>query len=554
MGNWVLAYREAILNSQVTVGVWIRLVYDILAEGIVNGLWHYDAAKADKAITFIESYCRHSEGKKGGELFKLELWQKAIVAAIFGIIEIETGYRQFREVFIVVARKNGKTLLAAAIAAYMAYADGEYGAKIYMLATKLDQADLVYDAFFQITQMDHRLSKRTKKRRSDIYLKSFNTSIKKIAFNSKKSDGFNPHLVVGDEMGAWEGQRGLDQYGVMSSAFGARTQPLQLSISTAGKVQDGIYDELMRRSTSFLKGNSRERQLLPFLYIIDDIEKWDDLEELKKSNPNLGVSVLPRFYINEIAKAAGSLSLKAEFLMKYCNIKQNNSIAWLNYEDVLKACNDQHLTLEQFRGCYCVAGIDLARTTDLTAVSLVIHKDGKDHVITQFFMSEDRFKVAADEDGVPYAIYKEKGFLKVLPGVKVNYKDVYKWIVELVKTYKIRPLKIGYDLWMADNLSDDLEAAGFHTDSVKQGPNLTPILREFEGDLKGRQYDFGDNSLLAAHMLNVAVDISLVDERITPRKLESRLRIDGAVSVFDALTVRHKYHAEIGKKLLNNVV
>ncbi len=310
MGNYIFAYWEAIQKGQVTVGKWIKIIYQILVEGLQNGQWTFNEKKANKAIKFIENFCHHSEGRN--DLLKLELWQKAIVSAIFGIMDPSTGYRQFREVFIVVARKNGKSLFAAAISAYMAYIDGEYGAKIYFLAPKLDQANLVYDAFYQIVQSDDELDCITKKRQSDIYIKEYNTSIKKIAFNSKKSDGFNPQMVVGDEMEAWYGQQGIDQYEVMASAMGARKQPLLLSISTAGKINGGAYDELMARSTSFLKGNSREKRILPFLYIIDDVEKWDNLEELKKSNPNLGVSISVAFYEEQIAIAKGSLPKKAD--------------------------------------------------------------------------------------------------------------------------------------------------------------------------------------------------------------------------------------------------
>lgn len=346
----------------------------------------------------------------------------------------------------------------------MAYIDGEYGAKVYFLAPKLDQADLVYDAFYQIVQADDELDSITKKRRSDIYIKEFNTSVKKIAFNSKKSDGFNPQMVVNDEMEAWQGDQGLKQYEVMTSALGARKQPLILSISTAGYINDGIYDELMRRSTSFLKGNSKETRILPFLYMIDNIEAWDDLEELKKSNPNLGVSVSEEFYIEQIEIAKASLSKKVEFLTKYCNIKQNSSVAWLDYWDVMKAVNeDLRLTLEQFRGCYCVGGIDLSRTTDLTAASIVIWKNGKWNVITKFYMPKKRYEVAVNEDNTPYNIYKEKGFLQISGENQVDYKDVYNWFIELVKVYKIRPLKIGYDRYSAGYLVDDLKMAGFQT-------------------------------------------------------------------------------------------
>lgn len=550
MDNWIFKYHEAIQKKEVIVGVWVRLCFEILTTGLLNGEWEFNEKKANKAIKFIENFCHHSEGRS--DLLHLELWQKAIVSAIFGIMDKTTGYRQFREVFIIVARKNGKTLFAAAIAAYMTYVDGEYGAKIYFLAPKLDQADLVYDAFYQIVQSDDELDSITKKRRSDIYIKAFNTSVKKIAFNSKKSDGFNPQLVVNDEMEAWPGDQGLKQYEVMTSALGARKQPLIISIATAGYVNDGIFDELFKRATAFLKGNSREKRLLPFIYMIDDIEKWDSIEELKKSNPNLGVSVSVEYYLEQIEIARNSISKKVEFMTKFCNIKQNSAVAWLDYWDVMKCVHEEKpLSLEDFKGCYCVGGIDLSRTTDLTAASIVINRDGINHIFTRFYMPQKRYEVAINEDNTPYNIYRDRGFLFISGENQVDYKDVYNWFIELVKVYKIKPLKIGYDRYSANYLVEDLKTAGFHTDDVYQGTNLTPILHEFEGNLKDGLFDFGDNSMLAAHFLNVAVDINLNDSRMKPVKIEKRMRIDGAMSVFDALTMVSKYHNEIGKKLLN---
>lgn len=550
MDNWIFKYHEAIQKKEVIVGVWVRLCFEILTTGLLNGEWEFNEKKANKAIKFIENFCHHSEGRS--DLLHLELWQKAIVSAIFGIMDKTTGYRQFREVFIIVARKNGKTLFAAAIAAYMTYIDGEYGAKVYFLAPKLDQADLVYDAFYQIVQSDDELDSITKKRRSDIYIKAFNTSVKKIAFNSKKSDGFNPQLVVNDEMEAWPGDQGLKQYEVMTSALGARKQPLIISIATAGYVNDGIFDELFKRATAFLKGNSKEKRLLPFIYMIDDIEKWDSIEELKKSNPNLGVSVSVEYYLEQIEIARNSISKKVEFMTKFCNIKQNSAVAWLDYWDVMKCVHEEKpLSLEDFKGCYCVGGIDLSRTTDLTAASIVINRDGINHIFTRFYMPQKRYEVAINEDNTPYNIYRDRGFLFISGENQVDYKDVYNWFIELVKVYKIKPLKIGYDRYSANYLVEDLKTAGFHTDDVYQGTNLTPVLHEFEGNLKDGLFDFGDNSMLATHFLNVAVDINLNDSRMKPVKIEKRMRIDGAMSVFDALTMVSKYHNEIGKKLLN---
>lgn len=553
--NYIFEYYDAIKAGRVRVGKNIKKIYKILTDGIKSGEYIYKDKKAKKAIRFIENFCHHSEGRS--DLLKLELWQKAIVSAIFGIIDPATGYRQFREVFLLVARKNGKTLFAAAIMAYMAYIDGEYGAKLYCLAPKLDQADLCFDAFYQIVQSEEELDRITKKRRADIYIKEFNTTIKKIAFNSKKSDGFNPHFVLNDEMEAWNGDQGLKQYEVMTSAIGSRRQPVILSTSTAGYINDGVFDELVRRSTAFLKGRSEEKRLLPFLYTVDDPELWDTREELEKSNPNLDISVSWEFYKEQIAIARASLPKKAEFLTKYCNIKQNSSVAWLEFADVEKAVGkDEHgepvrLSLEDFRGCYCVGGIDLSRTTDLTAACIIIERGGINYVFCNFYMPAERYKIAINEENRPYNIFLEKGFLHLSGDHVVDYKDVHKWFLDLVKVYKILPLKVGYDRYMADYLIQEMEEDGFHMDDVYQGTNLTPVLHNFEGDLKDGRYNIGDNALLQSHLLNVAIDVNLKDSRMKPVKIEKREHIDGAAAIFDALAVKMKFHDEVGRQLKN---
>ncbi|MDF2985726.1 MAG: terminase large subunit [Eubacterium sp.] len=545
--NYILEYWSKIENGEITVGKWIKLIYQIIVSDLQNSTYFFNAKKANKAIKFIENFCHHCEGRN--DLLKLELWQKACVSIIFGIVDSD-DIRIFREVFIIMARKNGKTLFASAIIAYMTYLDGEYGAKIYCLAPKLEQANIVYDNFYQMIQQEDELGELAKKRRSDIYITETNTTVKPIAFNAKKSDGFNPHLVVNDEVHAWVGDQGLKQYEVMKSALGARRQPLILSISTAGYINDGIYDELMKRSTAFLKGNSKEKRLLPLLYMIDDIDKWNDIEELKKSNPNLGVSVQPDFLIEEAAIAEMSLSKRAEFLTKYCNIKQNSSIAWLDYP-VVDQASQRHFILEQFRGCYAVGGIDLSQTTDLTAASIVIEKDGKLFLFTQFFMPKNRLETAQATDGVPYEIFVKQGYLQLSGDNHVDYKDVFDWFVMLLKEYQIRCLKVGYDRYSAQYLIDDLKKFGFHMDDVYQGENLTPVIKEFEGEIKDGRLEIGQNNLLKAHFLNVALKHNSETRKFKPIKIESRCRIDGFVSVIDAMTVRQKYYSEIGVMLKN---
>lgn len=545
--NYIIEYNEAILSRKVRVGKWIKKIYSLICQRIESKEYFFDAKKAEKAIEYIENFCHHSKGRN--DLITLELWQKAAVSAMFGIVD-ENGTRIFREVFIVIARKNGKSLFASAIISYMAYIEDEYGQEIYCLAPKLEQANLVYDGFYQMIQLEPELAELARKRRSDIYISESNTVIKPIAFNAKKSDGFNPQLVVCDELAAWQGDAGLRQYEVMKSALGSRTQPMILSISTAGYVNDSIYDELMKRSTAFLLGNSNEKRLLPLLYIIDDVEKWNDLEELKKSNPNLGVSVTEDFYREEIAVAEQSLSKKTEFLTKYCNVKQNSSVAWLPYE-VVDALTGEKLDLNDFKECYCVGGIDLSQTTDLTACCIIIEKDGRLYVFAQFFMPRNKIDELQEREGVPYRIYEKQGLIKLSGDNYVDYNDCFNWFVRLVEEYHVYPLQIGYDRYSAQYLIQQMKAYGFHMDDVYQGENLTPVIYEAEGLMRDGKLRIGDNNLLKAHLLNTALKVNSESRRVRIIKIEQRCHIDGCAALLDTLTVRQKWFEVIGEQLKN---
>lgn len=529
------------------VGRWILLFYEYIVKGLSDQSFFFDQKKANKAIKFIETFCHHCEGRD--DLLKLELWQKACVSVIFGVVGAD-GLRQFREILIVVARKNGKTLFAAAIIAYCVYLDGEYGAKVFCVAPKLDQADLVYSAFWQTIQKEPELAQLIKKRKSDYYIEETNSSVKKIAFNAKKSDGFNPHLTICDEIASWPGDQGLKQYEVMKSALGARKQPIILSISTSGYINEGIYDELIKRSTRFLLGDSKERRLAPFLYMIDDIQKWNDINELRKSNPNLGVSVSVDYLIEEIAVAEQSLSKKAEFLTKYCNIKQNSSQAWLP-SDAVERASCSSLSLEDFRGCYCVGGIDLSRTTDLTSCCAVIEKNKKLYVFSKFFLPAEKLEEATARDGLPYAAYVQRGILKLSGDNFVDYHDCFNWFKELIEQYQIYPLKTGYDRYSSQYLVQDMKQYGFHMDDVFQGFNLTPVIRETEGLMRDGVFCIGDNDLLKVHLLNAALKAEAESGRSKLIKLSANDHIDGTAALLDAMTVRQKYYSEIGAQLKN---
>ena len=549
MNNYIFEYYQGIQDGTIAVGNWIRLWYEYIIKGLEDGSFFYAPKKAKSCIVFAENFCRHHEGALAPGLIKLELWEKAFLSVIFGIVD-KDGNRQFREILLVVGRKNGKTLLAAIVSAYLAFMDGEYGARIYMAAPKLEQARLCFDAFFQMVQKEPRLAELAQKRRTDVFIDSSNTTIKPLAFSAKKSDGLNVQGGICDEVASWQGDQGIKFYEVLKSSQGARKQPMLLSLTTAGYVSGGIYDELIARCTRLLMGNGKETRLAPFLYMIDSPEKWNDINELRKSNPNLGVSVSVDYMLEEIAIAEGSLSKKTEFLTKYCNIKQHSTQAAFAAVAVEKASGEP-IDLATFQNCYCVGGIDLSRTTDLTACTAVIQKAGELYVIAKFFLPSAKLEEAIARDGLPYDIYVQRGLLHLSGENFVDYHDCEAFFRELVERWKIYPLQVGYDRYSAQYLVQDMEAYGFHMDDVFQGFNLTPVINEFGGLLKDGRIHIGDNDLLKIHLLNTALKHDSQTERVRLVKISTNDHIDGTAALLDAFTVRQKHWKEIGGQLEN---
>ena len=526
----------------------------MIIKGLDENRWFYDDHLAMNAIRFIERFCHHYKGKLAPKRIRLSLWQRAAVALIFGIVD-NTGKRQFTEVFWVVGRKQGKTLIAGSIATYIAYAAGEFGSEIYMLAPKLEQSDLVYSSVEFNVHAEPELDAITRSTKyRGLMINETNTSVRKLAFTSKKSDGYNPMFYVADEVAAWPGVNGLRQWEVMVSGTGAREEPLGMAISSGGYENEGVFDELMKRGTSFLLGNSREQHILPIIYMIDNPEKWADIEELQKSLPGMGESVSREFILKEIDIANESISKATEFKTKYCNLKQTASVAWLRAEDIRKAFG-YNLTLKDFENTYCLSGIDLSQTVDLSSCCLLIERDGIIWIYSHFWMPEGRLEEATKRDGIPYQAYVDRGFLTVCGDEFVDYHAIYDWYISLVRDYKIYPLQIGYDRYSAQYLVQDLERASFHMESVFQGYNLTGIEDNFEGMLReGKIRCMDDNDLLKIHMMDAAQQIES-NTSAHPRKklvkLSRNAHVDGVAAILDAMCMRQNHWAEMGKRLMN---
>ena len=551
--NWILTYYQQMSDGSVTVGQWIRKWYEMIVHGLEEKKWTFDQKKANAVINFIERYCHHHEGPLAPGLMKLEVWQKAFLSVVYGIMD-ETGHRQFREVVLIIGRKQGKTALMSGCGCHHLFVDGGYGSRVMVCAPKLEQARLCYEGIYQTIRKEPMMDRKTKRRRTDLYIESNNSSAQPLAFSAKKSDGLNISMGILDEAAAFVGEPGLRQAEVVKSSQGARREPLMFYPTTANFVDGGLYDELMKRSTAVLNGTSKETRLAPFLYMIDDVDKWNDLNELRKSLPNLGVSVSVDYILEEIAVAEGSLSKRSEFLCKYCCVKSNSSMAWVPAEVVRKAFGYK-MPISELSSKYALCGIDLSQTQDLTSACLLIEIDGIIWIISHFWIPGERLAEATARDGIPYQLMIEKGFLSLSGTECIDYHDVFNWIEMHRKEHEILPLWIGYDRYSAQYLIQSLEQARYHCESVFQGYNLTGIEDNFEGMLReGKIRSAEDNDLLKIHMMDAAQQIESNTSAHSRKKLVKISRyahVDGVAAILDAMCMRQNHWAEIGSRLMN---
>ena len=544
--NYILQYYQAITDGSENVGKLIKLAYEYVLDGLQDHSFYYNHKKAIRPIRFMESFVHHSKGKTG--LLKLELWQKAFLSCVFGLVNGE-DLRQFKEIVLSTGRKSGKTLLISGIADYILYCDDDYGKEIYFTATKKEQAELCYSAFYQTILKEPELRRLIMKRRSDVYLPSTNSSAKMLTSNYTTADGLNSSLNVCDEFAAWKGTQGLNLYSTLTSGTLSRKEPLTIAISTANRVNDGVYDTLYTRSTRLLMGGSEETAFLPFIYQIEDLSKWSDINELKKANPNLGVSIPVKTILEEIQKAEGDPQAKNEFLVKVANVKQNASTAWISTADIKKT-EGHHLKLEDFKDKYCVVGIDLSQTTDLTSACVVVEDKGKINIISHFWLPSARIEEAILRDQVPYDKYIAQGIMDTSGENYIDYEDVFNWVMDLRLKYDIYPLFIGYDRYSAQYLVKQLSQV-YQCEDVYQGDNLYPIMLELEGLIKDGRINIGDNNLLKMHLLNSAIKISEERGRGRLVKLNPKLHIDGTAALLCAMTMRNKYYLEYEPQFKN---
>lgn len=545
--NYVRQYVRAIRAGTVTVSQPVRQVYERLdAEAADKACpYRFSAKLGDHAIRFIETFCRHYEGEHAGQLVKLELWEKAFIQTLFGWVDKKTRLRRFREFFLLVARKNGKSFLSACIMVYMLVADGEAGAQCVSIATKYDQAAIVYKTARKIIEQDADLSALVVPIIGGMEFKLTNSTMKALASKSKTLDGLNLHYCSCDELHAQE-DRNL--YDVTKQGMKARKQPIFGTITTAGFAREGIYDELYEYALSVAKGTVADAHLLPVLYTLDDRSEWTNPAAWAKANPGLGTIKSRQQLADDVERAKHDPSCLPSLLVKDFNVQENAAASWLPWA-VLK--NETVAEADYLNHTYAIGGCDLSATTDLTCATLLIRRpeDPQFYVLQQYFLPKARVEQVEHQGRkeAPYRLWAQQGWLTLCDGATVDYNDVTEWFVSMVQERDIRPLWVCYDAALSGYWVPQMTDMGFEMERIRQGPvTWTYPMKRMKGLFEDHRIVYQNNPILRWCLSNTAAKSSNQRgiDSIQPEKITANRRIDGTVSLLNAMTGYYNHEDE----------
>lgn len=539
--NCILDYWRKIEAGEIAACKRLKLQYEKLVNEIENPRppWVFDLGKANRPIEFIERFCKHSKGRWLGQPVKLELFQKAKLQAIFGFVHAETGFRRCREALTVEGRKNGKSLEMAALGLYMLAGDGEGGSECYSVASKKDQARIVFTEAVNMVTQSAGLQKHLRKRKSDLYFPLTFSKYEPLASDSNTMDGLNCHFVVIDELHTIK-DRNL--YDVMKQSMAARTQPLLGMITTAGFVRECIFDDMYDYACKVLDGTIEDERFLAFIYELDDRSEWTDFRCWEKANPGLGVIKPYEDLAANVERAKNDPNFLPTVLTKDFNIRETVAGAWLTFEE---ANNEAVFDIEQLRDCYGVGGVDLSATTDLTAACVIIRrpKDEQLYILVQGFMPGDTIEQRSVEDKVPYNRWAERGLITLCAGKRVDFRDITDWFKSLSDKYGIVAYWAGYDSWNSPAWVEDMEfRLGYEKNKtllpvIMGAKTLSAPMKELRAALASKQVNYNNNPLLKWALTNLSVEVDK-NENIRPIKGKNqRQRIDPAIALLIACTV-----------------
>ncbi|UXR53412.1 terminase large subunit [Staphylococcus simulans] len=532
MLNYIEEYYRQIKSGEIVASKRITKQYEKLIDDMYNHPQYiYDHAKAERPIKFIETFCRHSKGELAGKPLILDLFQKAYISALFGFVDKETGKRRYTESFFYVARKNGKTTMLSAIALYMMIADGESGAEVYSVASKRDQANILFDQAHEMIKQSPDLSRNIRKRKSDLYFSHNFSKMQSLGKNSNSLDGLNAHLVVIDELHSIQ-DRNL--YEVMKQSQSARTQPLLIMITTAGTHRGTIFDDLYEYACNVVDGNFKDDNFLPIMYELDEKKEYKNPECWQKANPSLNISKRVEDLERKVARAENDANNLTGILTKDFNVRETSHNAWLTFEQIN---NTETFDIKDFADWYAIGGADLSITTDLSCATLLFVDPETEmrYVHQMYWLPEDNLRERVDNDKIPYDKWHEQGLLRLCRGNTINYSDITEWFVEMIEDYEITPLWIYYDNYSARYWVDEMEGHGFKMVRTPQGARTLSLpMQNLGADLKKHKVNYNNHPILKWCLTNTGIETDRNGNIVPVKNQSPKRRIDGTASLLDA--------------------
>lgn len=500
---------------------------------------HYDKAKADRAVTFINNLS-HTKGKWAGKRFDLLPWQEQIVRDLFGIVK-EDGNRQFLTAYIEIPKKNGKSELAAAIALYLLYADNEASAEVYGAACDRNQASIVFDVAKQMVQMSRPLEKRSKIMGATKRIVNYSNAgfYQVLSAETGTKHGLNVSGLVFDEIHA---QPNRHLYDVLTKGSGdAREQPLFFIITTAGTDRNSICYELHTKALDILNGRKKDTSFYPVVYGLSDEDDWNDEENWRRANPSLGHTIGIDRVREAYQQALDNPAEENVFKQLRLNMWTSSSVAWIP-EHVYAKGNDP-IQYESLKGRSCYAGLDLSSTSDITAFVLVFPPRFEEEnyiVLPYFWLPEDTLELRCRRDHVLYDVWERHGYIKTTEGNVVHYGFIEKFIEDLSEIYHIK--EIAYDRWNATQMVQNLEGMGLTMIPFGQGyKDMSPPSKELFKLMMEGKIQHGGHPVLKWMGQNVVMRQDPAGN-INPDKEKSVEKIDGIVALIMGLDrcIRHQ--------------
>lgn len=493
---------------------------------------HYDKAKADRAVKFIENLC-HTKGKWAGKRFWLLPWQEQLIRDIFGIIKPD-GYRQFRTAFVEICKKVGKSELAAAVALYLLYADNEPSAEVYGAAADRQQASIVFDVAKQMVEMSPALLKRSKLMTATKRIVNYGNSgyYQVLSAEVGGKHGFSVSGLVFDEIHT---QPNRQLYDVLTKGSSdARQNPLHFIITTAGTDRHSIAFELHTKAVDILEGRRVDPTFYPVVYGLKDDEDWEDEANWYKVNPSLGYTVDIERLRDAYREAKQNPADEVTFKWLRLNMWVSSTVAWI--PDAIFMKGNEEIDLPALEGRDCYGGLDLSSTGDITALVLMFpprDEDEKYILLPFFWVPEETIPQRVKAASVPYDIWEKQGYLLSTEGNVIHYDFIEKFINDLAEKYHI--VEIAVDRWNATRMIQNLEGDGFTMVPFGQGfASMSGPTKDFYRLLMEGQIIHGGHPVLRWMAGNVVVDTDPAGN-IKVTKAKSKEKIDGIVAAIMAL-------------------